>query len=418
MKPISLVLAVSLIGNAALVAWIATKSSETSTATSSAKPPFHSPAVNPSAVAGGEGDRAEVEKAVKSLGSRLWESLNAGDARSLADRLRAGGFPPEVVRAVVVAQIAEQFTARKKALAAKAEETPYWARRGFGMTGSDVKLMSEMRQLNREQSAMVREILGPDAISLPPDMEVYMRRQYGALSPEKYEQVQTIFSDYSDMRSEIYAKTNGVMLPEDRQKLALLEKEQRADLAGVLSPQELEAYELRSSTTASTLRSQLTTFKPTEEEFLALFRATRAAEEKYGAVGNMVGGNTMMQVRDYVLQQVQGQLNPARYAELQQASDPAYSAVNRLVDRLELPASAATQVVAVQRDVQGRAAAIRGNRDMPAEQKAEQLAALSQEATTKLTATLGANGLEAYKQYGGGWIQGLAPRPPTSAAAK
>jgi hypothetical protein len=241
----------------------------------------------------------------------------------------------------------------------------------------------------------------------------WQRRQYGDLPADKLEQMQAILSDYGELRSEVYSKANGVMLPEDREKIALLEKEQRADLSSVLAPEELENYELRSSNTANLIRSQLSIFKPNEAEFRALFKATRAAEAQYGSVssGGPTNPDQATKVRDSILADLQTQLSPERYAELKQATDPKYQQVNRLVARLELPASAAVEAVAIQTDVQKRAQEVRRDTTLSPEQRTAQLAALSQEATTKLSTTLTPRGLEAYKNYGGFWLQNLNPPP-------
>jgi hypothetical protein len=207
------------------------------------------------------------------------------------------------------------------------------------------------------------------------------------------------------------------MLPEDREKLVLLEKEQRADLASVLTPEELENYELRSSSTANTIRSQLSIFKPTEAEFRSLFEATRAAEAQYGALTNgPTSSDQGEKIRNSVLASMQSQMSPERYAELTQATDPKYQMANRLVARLDLPAKAAVDVVAIQQDAMQRLSTIRRDTSLSSEQRSDQLAALAQDATGKLTATLTPRGLEAYKQYGGNWLQSLTPpsRPPTA----
>jgi hypothetical protein len=179
----------------------------------------------------------------------------------------------------------------------------------------------------------------------------------------------------------------------------------------MLTPEELENYELRSSNTASMIRSQLSIFKPTESEFRALFQATRAAEAQYGSISN--GGPTSpdqaTKLREAVLASLQSQLSPERYDELKQATDPKYQMTNRLVARLELPASAAVQVVDIQQDVQKRVAEIRRDTSLSAEQRNTQLAELSQEATSKISNTLTPRGLEAYKSYGGYWLQNINP---------
>ena len=85
--------------------------------------------------------------------------------------------------------------------------------------------------------------------------------------------------------------------------------------------------------------------------------------------------------------------------------------------RLELPAATSQQVVTLQQDIQARARAIQTNRDLPAADRTTQLEALQAEATAKLTTSLTARGLAAYKENGGYWLENLKPRPMPAAPA-
>ena len=254
--------------------------------------------------------------------AQTWQRLQSGDLKTFIQQLRAAGFSESMIRSIVAAQIYEQFSARRKALIAQQEDTPYWkAQQRFGL---DPKTMSALRELSREQNEQIKALLGPDGVIGNEERQAYQRRQYGDLPRDKIDQLQNIVSDYSELRQQVYANANGVMLPEDREKITLLEKEQRTDLAGILTPQEMENYELRSSSTASLLRSQLGTFKPTEEEFRTIFRATRAAEEQYGSIsGGVANGNQIRLIQTAVLENTKSLLTPERYADLKQASDPA-----------------------------------------------------------------------------------------------
>ena len=403
MKPLAFILALSIAANAALaILFVRSNSGHAQASTLSGS------LTNANRKSDGTANSLASEAGALGLDAKTWSNLQNGDLKTLAERLRSAGFPPAVVRAVVAALVDEKYAAQRKALLAKQDETPFWQRNGFGY---DSKLMSALRDLSKQERDEMKSLLGPDGLADSNDeRQAWQRRQYGDLPADKLEQMQAILSDYGDLRSDIYSKANGVMLPEDREKIALLEKEQRADLAAVLSPEELENYELRSSNTANTIRSQLSIFKPSEVEFRALFQATRAAEAQYGSLASgMVGSEQAGKIRDTVLASLQTQLSPERYAELQQATDPKYQMTNRLVARLELPASSAVEAVAIQTDVQQRAQAIRRDTTLSPEQRTAQLAVLSQEATSKLSATLTPRGLEAYKQYGGFWLQNLNP---------
>jgi hypothetical protein len=67
--------------------------------------------------------------------------------------------------------------------------------------------------------------------------------------------------------------------------------------------------------------------------------------------------------------------------------------------------------VNVQETIQKQATALRQDRTLTPDQRNAQLAALAQQAQTQLTTALGTQGYDAYKNYGGYWLQNLQPRP-------
>jgi hypothetical protein len=406
MKPLTLLLVLSLVANAALVAFgVRSQSGPFANLFSSSKT---SHGEKSSTTVAGVSSGASVS----AVDGKTWSNLQTGDLKTLVERLRAAGFPPAVIRAIISAQIRERYAAQRVALLGKQDETPYWQRPVYAY---DAKVMAAIRDTYRQQIKETKELLGPDADSGNDVDRAWQRRLYGDLPVDKLDQMQSIVSDYSDLRNGIYSKANGVLLPEDRQQLAILETEQRADLAAALTPEELENYELRSSTTANAIRSQLSIFKPTEQEFRALFNATRAAEDQYGVLTNSPTNPDLAEkIRTAVLADLQTQISPERYAELQQATDPKYQMANRLVARLDLPASTAVDVVSIQQDALQRLSTIRRDTSPSSDQRNSQLAALAQDVTGKLNTTLTPRGLEAYKLYGGGWLQNLNPPVKTS----
>lgn len=413
MKITPLLLVASLAANAALIALYVVRSPA-----SADRDPAAVSTVPGKTAAITTASAAASSTAARTPSDKLWAELQGGDLSTLAARLRAAGFPPAMVRALVAAQVNEQFSARRKALLAGQEEAPFWkSQRNLFM---DPKAMSALRALGKEQTDLMKSLLGPDGAPGGDEMLAWQRRQFGNLPAEKLTALQAINSDYSELQQAIYAKANGLMLPEDREQLAFLEKEKTADLKKALTPEEFENFQLRSGATANQLRSQLTTFNATEAEFRALYKAASEADEKYGTAGPFGPRNPGdAQARQAALvAQAQAVLSPERFAEYKLATDPQSQQINRLVARLELPVATTQQVVAVQQDIQARARTIQTNRDLPAADRNAQLAALQQEATTKLTTALTPRGLEAYKQNGGFWIESLKPRlnPPANGA--
>ncbi len=344
--------------------------------------------------------------------AKSWAELQTGDLNTLVARLKAAGFSTSMIRAIVFAQVNEQFAARRKELAGNQTEQPFWKNQRSAMM--DPKIMTALRDLGKEQMALMKSLLGPDGVPGSDEMNAWQRRQFGNLTPEKLTQLQSINTDYSELQQEIMQKANGVMLPEDREKLAYLEKEKLADIAKTLTPQEFEDFQLRSSNTANQLRGQLGSFNTTEAEFRALYKAAAAIDEKYRTAGTRNPGDYQNRQAD-MLTQAKAVLTPERFAAYNLATDPQSRQVSSLVARLELPPATTQQVVSLQQDFQNRQRALITNRELTPANRAAQQAALLQEATAKLSTTLTPRGFEAYKQNGGQWLDGLKPRPAPTA---
>lgn len=347
--------------------------------------------------------------------AKSWAELQGGDLNTLVARLKAAGFSTSMIRAIVFAQVNEQFAARRKELVGNQTEQPFWKNQRSGMM--DPKIMTALRDLGKEQMALMKTLLGPEGMPGNDEMNAWQRRQFGNLAPEKLTQLQSINTDYSELQQEIMQKANGVMLPEDREKLAYLEKEKLADIAKTLTPQEFEEFQLRSSNTANQLRGQLGSFNTTEAEFRALYKAAAAIEEKYRTAGTRNPSDYQSRQAD-MLAQAKAALTPERFAAYNLATDPQSRQVSSLVARLELPPATTQQVVSLQQDFQNRQRALMTNRELTPANRTAQQAALLQEATAKLSTTLtpAASKPTNRTAANGSTASSPAPRPPPPAA--
>ena len=350
--------------------------------------------------------------------SLSWARLSTGDLSAVVARLRAGGMPPRYLRVIMEALVAEHFADRHKAIVDAMTAKPWWQGLPFESIASDPRIAAMGRQLSRDERALLYQLIGPEPPASDYD-RAWAQRKYGNLSPDKIEQVSRINRDYTDLMAEVRAQAGGIILPEDRQKLAYVEQQRHADLAQALTPDELFEYTLRSSATANRLRDQLVAFDPSADEFRAIFQIRQAVEAQFG--DGHIQNLTLDERRqrsdalNSLGDQIQAVLTPERFADYQLKTDPAYLQTNQFVASLDLPATATAQVVAVQKDMTGRMQAIIADRSLTADQRIAQLGSLAQEATTTLTATLGENGLAAYKQSVGNWLNNLErraqPRP-------
>src|ERR1019366_4254355 len=126
--------------------------------------------------------------------------------------------------------------------------------------------LAAQRALSREEQKILKSLFGPDLNADDPMSTVDDERRFGSVPPEKRDQVRQILQEFGDQRNDIYdrARGNGSMvttlLPDDQARLRQLDSLQHAELAKVLTPQELEDYDIRSSNTANNMRYQLTAF--------------------------------------------------------------------------------------------------------------------------------------------------------------
>ena len=345
------------------------------------------------------------------IDEKTWSTLRSDDLPAMVSQLRASGFPPDLVRAIMAAHLRESTAARRKALDPDADSRPFWKNNTV-----DAKVMLALRQLDRELQKRLRELLGSDAESSELAMGFNPGRRLDGIASDKLPDVRRILREFDDARMDIYG-VGGMLGVEQQKKLASLEKEQRATLAGILTPQELTEYEYRNSDTAQNVRYQLTAFNPSEEEFRAIFKLQAQFDEQFGRSYGMLPADEerrRSEAQKQLNEQIKAALGPVRGPDYERANDYYYRQTSQLVARLDLPADTTQKIWEIQREMQTKA------RDVytpgtQADDRTAQLTAMSKETEAKISALLGPRGFEAYKQYGGSWMQMFKPRTTTTA---
>lgn len=405
MKPSTLLLAASVAINAALLAIFLTGAA-TGDASVNAK------GVSGSAPAAASVRRDSASRAALEAG--VWDALKTEDAGELANRLQDAGFAPEIVRQIVISQIRAGFAERRRELDSNRQNMPFWKN-----AIPDPQVQAAQRALDREMQAAVRAALGAD-----PDSSIAntYRLQYPEIDPDKLTQIVGIRERYDEERQKLMATMAGASLSLiDSEKLTALDRAMNDEFAAVLGPQEWEEFSLRTSTAARSLLNTLSAFDVTESEFRALYRIQTTYDAARTAIGPGVlsqeQSRQMTAARNQQEQSIKALFTPERYAQYQRATNSNYRDTQRLVTRLALPPDTTEQVYAVQTDIQGRINSLA--RSTPnLEQRNAQLAQLAAETETRVTSLLGPSGYQAYKQYGGSWMQNLTPRPPPTPPAR
>jgi hypothetical protein len=329
-------------------------------------------------------------------GRTLWSVIATNDLRMLIERLRAAGFPPFTIRAIVNAEVDARFESRYHEAYGTTDKLPFWKPDMMSGGFSRPEQWEKVSRLYRERSQLLRELLGDDIGSYAADPTAEQRRRFGNLPAPKIARLQQINDDYDEMEMQLRSATQGITLPEDREKFALLQRERKADLAAILSPQELEEYEMRSNWQFARLRQTMTLMDATEAEFRAIFRAEKAREERLRnlraeeavAAGAYRNDPSSAEVHAMAME-LKAALGEQRYAEYSRASNNEFQQLSRIGQRDNVPQETLLRAFSVRDHVAHESGRIFDDGALTLEQKRAALQSLAQRARTEILSTLG-----------------------------
>src|SRR5882762_4108677 len=265
-----------------------------------------------------------------------WGSIESTNYQTYINNLRGIGCPEETVRDIIITDISKLFAKRRAALRAQLQPYKFW-QTGDALQNdysSNPELQKLLQDLEKEQRTLVKQLLGVDYKTEMARYwfdENYDDRMYGFLAPEKQDQLKTLQSKYDELEQEVYARSKGMLLDEDQEQLRRIEKQREAELAQVLTPEELEEYQLRNSSTANSMRAQMTGFQPSEEEFRKIFRLQKVFENEFSQAFDatddaqaQIKARAQQDAQDALNEEIKKTLGDKRFAEYQRAQDPDY----------------------------------------------------------------------------------------------
>lgn len=347
--------------------------------------------------------------------SQLWSALASDDIPTLIARLKAAGFPPSVVRLMVDAQLTAKAKVRVLAEVGDVASLPYWKGdpTSYMSTGASARFWEVYGEIYRERSKQFREALHDDFFADLGEVTATQRRVFGHLSRSKIDQIERITADYDEISAQVQKSTQGVILAEDREKFDLLQRERRADLAKVLTPEEFTDYELRTSEFLSRRRAAFSTMNATEDEVRALYRLQRPLEERVRAaeIDDSSAGEALRDGsspdHEQLNRDIKALLGDQRYADYVRANDPAFQTLSRIAQREGLPMETALQAYALRDNVATESNRILHDPTQTNDQKQAALKVLAQNTRAQLLSTLGATSGPAYLQSANRWLSGV-----------
>lgn len=399
MKALPLLLAASLVANAAFVTVTLRRTDSVSGSSSSSQ----SSATLAKPSSSSTQSKAEAPADIVS-------ALKANDPEALRDLLRAAGVPDETVRNLVSSAIWSRFSERMKALQPKPDPNkPWWKNDQNNWFGNLTREQrAEQRRLQREATDETTRILGPNKDNYGWG---WQDSRLSFLSEDKRQDFQEIEQDYQDLTMEIQQEMNGFTLPSDTEKLRFLEEEKKRDLAAILTPAELEDYELRMSKTAQQLRWKMTRFDGTEEEYRKVFALQKAfdASQQTDAWGNPINQSPdawkqRQEAEKLLNTQIKETLGGDRYAEYARSQNNEYQQLQSATKRLALPPETAANVFNLRNDVATQSKLIADNENLAPDQKKQALADLAKKTREQVVASLGEEAAGVYLKSGMNWL--------------
>ncbi|MBA4136410.1 MAG: hypothetical protein C0518_03740 [Opitutus sp.] len=262
---------------------------------------------------------------VAGLATRLRTARTDDEIRATIADLQAAGVPSNVIRAMVSELLRVRFAAREPTM-------PFWRR-----NSPTPEFVAATQALAAERRALLENLLGPDGTPAATMDPRQRDLRYGPVSDEKLNAIVRIERDYDELRAKAFAETGAGVgrIGSTIQQQRLMDEEKLRDLATILSPEELEQYELRNTLLANTVMRHVSSITVSAGEFAALHRLQKQLEADFPVPATP---SNQTDIDAYLARQA-GQLK--RHAELRavlpddrfyrylENADPNYSALAR-----------------------------------------------------------------------------------------
>jgi hypothetical protein len=372
-KPITLLLAGSLLANAALVGFFALRAKPTPSAAVAAKASSLTRA----------GD-----------GSANLDALRAALASGDAAALEAAGVSPEVARELAIGRTFSRMAEKIRSAQGKGTADGRWwrSRSGFATPAVREQELLARRELSDALIAAFGDDLGLSGMD---------SSQLAFLAPAKREALRKINQDYDEMMAKFGA--GGVQLASDREKLRLLRLERERDVAALLTPEERLAYEMRTSPSGNSVKARYGDAIESEAEFQKIYALQKAFDESFprDALTGRISPETMRARADAERQleaNIRAAVGDERYAALRRSADPDLRTIDALANRLNLPPSTTDQVLASRDSYSAESQRISNDTSLAVSQRRAEIQALANKAKSELARTLGGEAADAYAQ--------------------
>lgn len=347
------------------------------------------PAQGPAAQSSGAG--ADKDASVPSAATS-WSALSGGgDMHQLAMNLGRAGFPAPAIRAVIVALMEDKYAAKRAAI-----EGPYWKQ--FSTANS-----AEMTVLNDQMMGEIDDALGSYGKPSATLSDMQKQKRFGNLADAKIDAIDKIERDYSSIRK--MAGPRSAMNMKEAQELSKrmesITAEMDADLAAILSSDELDQYKMHNPQYAGMLWSNLRNIDVSETEYAALYRMQKDFSGIYPKTltSILIQGPEQLAEYDTRNDRVRQILGDDRFYGFLEAADPQYVRLSQmLADYPSVTKEATYEAAKAQRELDIASRSISANGSLTPEQRTDQLRAAALAAEARINGLLPPDAAAAFKR--------------------
>jgi len=222
-----------------------------------------------------------------------------------------------------------------------------------------------------------------------------------SLSPEKVQQLRDTVEKFNKRREQIQLSGASEV---GKEKMAALDQQLAAEQKGILSPAEMEEFNLRKSPFAQQLQN-LPGFKASEEELRAMAGLTLTEKPEPTDKKSPDYEAKLAEQRaekEKIDKQMKALLGENRFAEYERSKDGNFKNLSQLARRYDLPLQTISEVYEMERSTLKEVRALKKS-NAASEEREEALETIRQQTERAMIAKLGARAAETYRRNFNNW---------------
>jgi len=346
-----------------------------------------------------------------------WAQLETSDYQEYIARLRKVGCPEATIRDIILAELDNLYEPKLNKLRGidpVAVTEPYWlVVRPAPRAKLSAEVEAEIKALQEERTALVKELLGVSEKSIRSEFNWYddaVQGRYSYLTPEQVDKLMALEKRFRRGLTGDDFMVEGMTL-DTASKGRML-----AEMKEFMTPQEILEYEMRTSDEARMLRMHTRHVELSESEYRNIFGHFYGFMEMERNLSqedrkNPEKRKERERMEKEVEQSVREMLGTERFEDIQRFGDHTYRHLVVAAPYLGYDKGAAMQTHKMQQDARSAAQAIINNQALSHEAKARALQDIQRAGQQAISGVIGERGFKYYQRKGGFSLPALPPPP-------